>query len=83
MKMVLVFDTEDWVGTRNSLKLAQRFFEMHRHTYEGSDKLTFTKIPLIKLVRQVAKDVEAMRLNSSLRETKKYVEIHWTDWDNQ
>ena len=83
MKMVLVFDTEDWASARNSMRLAQRFFQMHHYTYEGGDKITFTKIPLIKLVRQVAKDVEAVRLNSSLRDTKKYVETHWTDWDNQ
>ena len=83
MKMVLVFDTEDWVGTRNSLKLAQRFFQMHHHTHEGGGRLTFTKIPLIKLVRQVAIDVKAGRLDGSLRETKQYVESHWVGWDTQ
>ena len=83
MKMVLVFDTENWEATRNSLKLAHQFFKAHHQTYEGSGRISFTKIPLIKLVLQVAKDVEAARLNSSLRDTKKYVETHWTDWDNQ
>ena len=83
MKMVLVFDTEDWDSTRNSMKLAQRFFQMHHYAYEGSGKIAFTKIPLIKLVRQVARDIESRKLDSSLRGCKQYVESHWVHWDNQ
>ena len=80
MKMVLVFDTEDWVGTRNSLKLAQRFFQMHHQVGKGGAKIAFTKIPMIKAIRQAAKAVEGGKLTSSLRDCKKYTEDHWIDW---
>lgn len=79
--MVLVFDTEDWAGSRNSLKLAMQFFKAHLayHSMDDSN-LTFTKIPMIKAIREVAKAVENGKLNSSLRDCKKYTEDHWIDW---
>jgi hypothetical protein len=83
MKMVLVFDTEDWAATRNSLKLAHQFFKAHNMIYEGSGRISFTKIPMIKMVRQVAREVESKKLDSSLRGCKQYVESRWIDWDNQ
>ena len=83
MKMVLVFDTEDWDGTRNSLRLAQRFFKIHQASFAtDSGRVSFTKIPLIKLVRQVARDVEDNKLNSGLRQCKNYVEDRWIDWQS-
>ena len=81
MKMVLVFDTEDWKGSRNSLKLAMQFFKAHHASHSmGDGHLTFTKIPMIKAIREVAKAVENGKLNSSLRDCKKYTEDHWIDW---
>jgi hypothetical protein len=81
VKMVLVFDTEDWTGSRNSLKLAMQFFKAHHASHSmGDGHLTFTKIPMIKAVRQIAKAVENGKLTSGLRECKKYTEDHWIDW---
>lgn len=81
MKMVLVFDTEDWVGTRNSLKLAMQFFKAHHASHSmGDGHLTFTKIPMIKAIREVARAVENGKLNSSLRDCKRYAETNWNDW---
>jgi len=83
MKMVLVFDTEDWDGTRNSMKLAQRFFKIHQASFESdSGRVLLAKIPMIKLVRQVARDVQSNKLNSGLRECKNYVEDRWLDWQS-
>jgi hypothetical protein len=84
MKMVLVFDTEDWDGSRNSLRLAQQFFKIHRVPLASGDsgRVSFTKIPMIKLVRQVARDVEDNKLNSGLRQCKNYVEDRWIDWQS-
>ncbi len=79
--MVLVFDTEDWVGTRNSLKLAMQFFKAHHVSHSACEgDLTFSKIPMIKAIRQTAKAVESGKLTSSLRDCKKYTEDHWIDW---
>ena len=81
MKMVLVFDTEDWTGSRNSLKLAMQFFKAHHASHSmGDGHLTFTKIPMIKTIRQVAKAVESGKLSSSLRDCKRYTETNWNDW---
>ena len=81
MKMVLVFDTEDWKGSRNSLKLAMQFFKAHHAQHSmGDGHLTFTKIPMIKAIREVAKAVENGKLSSSLRDCKRYTEDHWVDW---
>jgi hypothetical protein len=79
--MVLVFDTEDWIGSRNSLKLAMQFFKAHHETCGPADAIiSFTKIPMIKAIREVANAVENGKLNSSLRDCKKYTEDHWIDW---
>jgi len=80
VKMVLVFDTEDWTGSRNSLKLAMQFFKAHHETYSSTQPITFTKIPMIKAIRSVAKAVENGKLTSGLRDCKKYTEDHWIDW---
>lgn len=81
MKMVLVFDTEDWKGSRNSLKLAMQFFKAHHASHSmGDGHLTFTKIPMIKAIRQAARAVENGKLSSSLRDCKKYTEDNWLDW---
>jgi len=78
--MVLVFDTEDWIGSRNSLKLAMQFFALHGTFGPADTNISFTKIPMIKAIREVAKAVESGKMNSSLRDCKKYTEDHWIDW---
>lgn len=81
MKMVLVFDTEDFASARNSLKMAQHFFKVHHESRVGeSGKVSFTKIPMIKLVRRIARGVENNKLDSSLRNCKNYVDDHWIEW---
>ena len=84
MKMVLVFDTEDFASARNSLLMAQHFFKVHHESRVGeSGKVSFTKIPMIKLVRRIARGVENNKLDSNLRNCKKYVDDHWIDWQSQ
>ena len=81
MKMVLVFDTEDWASTRNSLKLAMQFFKANHASHSmGDGHLTFTKIPMIKAVRQIARAVENGKLTSGLRECKQFTETNWNNW---
>jgi len=81
VKMVLVFDTEDWAGSRNSLKLAMQFFKAHHASHSAGDgHVTFTKIPMIKAIRQVARDVEKGKLTSGLRDCKQYAEANWNGW---
>jgi len=80
MKMVLVFDTEDWHATRGSFQLALQFFRTHG-MIAPMDKVSFNKIAMIKAVRDVARAVESGKLDSGLRKCKEYADKNWMDWN--
>jgi hypothetical protein len=77
-KFTLVLDTDDPQGLRDALEIA-RLLNKNHHTGLGESlpKAKIGKISLIKLVRQVAKDVEEGKMTSSLRDSKRFVDDRW------
>ena len=77
-KFTLVLDTDDPQGLRDALEIA-RLLNKNHHTGLGQSlpKAKISKISLIKLVRQVAKDVEDGKMTSSLRDSKHFVDNRW------
>ena len=85
MKMTIVIDTDDPAGIRDAFKIASMFYMRYHNAREISSytkPLKFGKIGLIKLVREYAKESEALAITgrsheiSSLRRAKDFVEGH-------
>ena len=77
-KFTIVLDTDDPVGLRDALEIATILNRNHRTGYEsGITKAKIGKIPLIKLVREVARMVEDGKLDTSLRDCKRFVDGRW------
>ena len=74
----IVLDTDDPQGLRDALEIATILNKNHR-TLVGnpSVKAKIGKIALIKLVRDVAKLVESGKMDSSLRDSKHFVDPKW------
>jgi hypothetical protein len=81
-KFTIVLDTDDPQGLRDALEIATLLNKSHQ-TFGPEVKASFGKIPLIKLVRDVAKLVEAGKMDSSLRQSKGskgFVDERWDNW---
>ena len=77
-KFTIVLDTDDSQGLRDALEIATLLNKNHHTGWEcGSTKVKIGKISLIKLVRDVAKLVESGKQDSSLRDSKGFVEERW------
>ena len=77
-KFTIVLDTDDSQGLRDALEIATLLNKNHHTGWEcGSTKVKIGKISLIKLVRDVAKLVESGEMDSSLRDSKGFVDERW------
>ena len=77
-KFTIVLDTDDPQGLRDALEIATILNKNHG-TLSGNPgvKAKIGKIALIKLVRDVAKLVESGKMDSSLRDSKHFVDPKW------
>ena len=77
-KFTIVLDTDDPQGLRDALEIATILNKNHG-TLSGNPgfKARIGKIALIKMVRDVAKNVEEAKLSSSLRDCKLFVDARW------
>ena len=77
-RFTIVLDTDDPQGLRDALEIATILNRNHG-TLDGAYnvKAKIGKIALIKMVREVAKDVEEGKLSSSLRDSKRFVDGKW------
>ena len=77
-RFTIVLDTDDPQGLRDALEIATILNRNHG-TLDGAYnvKAKIGKIALIKLVRDVAKNVEEAKLSSSLRDCKQFVDARW------
>jgi hypothetical protein len=76
-KFTIVLDTDDPQGLRDALQIALLLNKNHGNRHPLGTKVELTKIPLIKLVREIAKLVEAGKMDSSLRSSKQFVDNRW------
>ena len=77
-KFTIILDTDDPQGLRDALEIATILNRNHG-TLDGvyNVKAKIGKIALIKMVRDVAKNVEEAKLSSSLRDCKQFVDARW------
>ena len=79
-RFTIVLDTDDPQGLRDALEIATILNRNH-HTITKDPYITpnakIGKIALIKMVRQVAKDVEEGKMTSCLRDSKRFVDGKW------
>ena len=77
-RFTIVLDTDDPQGLRDALEVATILNRNHG-TLDGvyNVKSKIGKIALIKMVRDVAKNVEEAKLSSSLRDCKRFVDARW------
>ena len=78
-RFTIVLDTDDPQGLRDALAVATILNKNHGtfSDLNPSVKVKIGKIALIKLVRDVAKNVEEAKLSSSLRDCKLFVDARW------
>jgi len=79
-KFTIVLDTDDPQGLRDALEIATILNKNHHTITEDpytTPKAKIGKIALIKMVRDVAKNVEEAKLSSSLRDCKRFVDARW------
>ena len=77
-RFTIVLDTDDPQGLRDALEIATILNRNHG-TLVGdyNTKAKIGKIALIKMVREVAKNVEEGKMTSSLRDSKRFVDGKW------
>ena len=77
-KFTIVLDTDDPQGLRDALEIATLLNRNH-HTLSGNPgtKARIGKIALIKMIREVAKSVESGSMDSSLRDSKRFIDRRW------
>ena len=78
-RFTIVLDTDDPQGLRDALAVATILNKNHNTLadFNPSVKVKIGKIALIKMVREVAKDVEEGKMDSSLRACKQFVDGKW------
>jgi len=77
-RFTIVLDTDDPQGLRDALEIATILNRNHGTLDGGHNvKAKIGKIALIKMVREVAKNVEEGKLSSSLRDSKRFVDGKW------
>ena len=77
-KFTIILDTDDPQGLRDALEIATILNRNHNTGYESSmPKAKIGKIAMIKLVREVAREVEEGKMTSCLRDSKGFVDGKW------
>ena len=76
-RFTIVLDTDDPQGLRDALEIATILNKNHHTQDPTTPKAKIGKIALIKMVRQVAKDVEEGKMTSCLRDSKRFVDGKW------
>ena len=77
-RFTIVLDTDDPQGLRDALEIATILNKNHGTlSADSPGKAKIGKIALIKVVRDVAKNVEEAKLSSSLRDCKRFVDARW------
>jgi len=77
-RFTIVLDTDDPQGLRDALEVATILNRNHRTlSADSPGKAKIGKIPLIKMIREVAKKVEDGKMDSSLRDCKRFVDGKW------
>ena len=76
-KFTIVLDTDDTQGLRDALEIATILNKNHHTQDPTTPKAKIGKIALLKLVRTVAKRAEEGKQNSSLHDSKKFVDEMW------
>ena len=77
-KFTIVLDTDDPQGLRDALEIATLLNRNHGTlSHNPAAKAKIGKIALIKMVRDVAKSVEAGKMDSSLRDSKHFIDRRW------
>ena len=77
-RFTIVLDTDDPQGLRDALEVATILNRNHRSlSADSPGKAKIGKIPLIKMIREVAKKVEDGKMDSSLRDCKRFVDGKW------
>ena len=77
-KFTIVLDTDDPQGLRDALEIATILNKNHgMFSSNPNVKAKIGKIALIKLVRDVARLVESGKMDSSLRDSKHFVDPKW------
>jgi hypothetical protein len=77
-KFTIVLDTDDPQGLRDALEIATILNKNHRaRVGNPSVKAKIGKIALIKLVRDVVKKAESGKMDSSLPDSKRFVDARW------
>ena len=77
-RFTIVLDTDDPQGLRDALEIATLLNKNHG-TLGGNTgfKARIGKIALIKMIREVAKKSEEGKMDSSLRDCKRFVDARW------
>jgi hypothetical protein len=77
-KFTIVLDTDDPQGLRDALEIATILNKNHG-TLGGNTgfKARIGKIALIKMIRETAKLVEEGKMDSSLRDSKRFIDRKW------
>ena len=81
-KFTIILDTDDTQGLKDALEVATLLHKRHVGRPHGvghglGPQVHLSKIPMIKLVRMVAKQVEAGKMGSGLRDCKQLVDSLW------
>jgi len=77
-KFTIVLDTDDPQGLRDALEIATLLNKNHRTLSSNpGTKARIGKIALIKMIREVAKSVESGSMDSSLRDSKRFIDRRW------
>ena len=81
MKTVIVFDTEDREGMRNTLKIMNHLTrEYLNDSADRGNNKSFGKIQFIKLLRIFTQEAEKAGTDAgSLRFAKRFTDRVWTD----
>jgi len=78
MKMTIILDTDDPQGLLDALEIATILNRNHGTLgMNPGAKAKIGKIALIKMVREVAREVEEGKMTPSLRDSKRFVDGKW------
>ena len=90
MKMTIVLDTDDIEGLQDAYKIASMLSARHVPGFSVGGKVVIGKIALIKFLRAYGHECEAMAKEAAekgekprfagLRETKRFIEARWEEF---
>jgi hypothetical protein len=81
-KFTIILDTDDTQGLKDALEVATLLHKRHvgepvRSGGWPGPQVHLSKIPMIKLVRMIARKTETGEMDSSLRDCKQLVDSLW------